>query len=197
MAQKTSYKKSPKAETALQNTKLQYVADVIENHFSSEDISLIKQGHHGHLYKKLGAHPVERSGQKGVYFAVWAPNAKSVAVIGDFNQWDKETHFLQSRKDSSGLWEGFIPQLKVGDYYKYFITSRLNNYAEEKIDPFAFSTEVPPKTASIVTDLEYQWNDAQWMASRTSDYTRKPMSVYEVHLGSWMKTKSGRFFELS
>ncbi|MGB4028403.1 MAG: 1,4-alpha-glucan branching enzyme, partial [Acetomicrobium sp.] len=136
----------------------------------------------------MGSHLVEADGEKGVYFAVWAPNASSVSVMGDFNDWSKETYYLRVRSDGSGIWEGFIPGLQEGARYKYHISSQYNNYKVDKGDPYAFFWEKPPKTASIVHDLSYQWNDERWMKNRTSRNSLKsPISIYEVHLGSWRR----------
>ena len=156
--------------------------------FSDFDISLFKAGKHYRLYEKLGAHLVEVNGIKGVYFAVWAPAAKNVAVIADFNHWQIKEHLLNVRWDNSGIWEGFIPEVQKGALYKYFITAHHNNIQTEKADPFALFCEKPPKTASIVWDLDYKWKDNNWMESR-KDFNNldKPYSVYEVHLGSWRK----------
>ena len=140
------------------------------------------------MYKVMGSHLVEADGEKGVYFAVWAPNASSVSVMGDFNDWSKETYYLRVRSDGSGIWEGFIPGLQEGARYKYHISSQYNNYKVDKGDPYAFFWEKPPKTASIVHDLSYQWNDERWMKNRTSRNSLKsPISIYEVHLGSWRR----------
>jgi 1,4-alpha-glucan branching enzyme len=155
---------------------------------TEHDIYLFKEGTHSRLYEKLGSHPAQIDGIEGVYFAVWAPNAESVSVIGDFNGWNRESHKLGVRWDSSGIWEGFIPGVKSGALYKYHIISRYNNFSVEKRDPFAFSSEIPPKTASVVWDLKYQWGDQAWMTERRkSNALNAPMSVYEVHLGSWRR----------
>lgn len=155
--------------------------------FTDFDIDLFKSGKHYKLYEKLGAHIVNNNGQHGVYFAVWAPNAKSVSVVGDFNFWDEASHPLMVRWDSSGIWEGFIPNLEHGVRYKYKIQSH-QNLVTEKADPFAFYCETPPNTASIVWDSQYKWKDKTWMQKR-ADFNSldKPFSVYEVHLGSWMR----------
>lgn len=125
------------------------------------DIYLFKEGTHCRLYEKLGAHPLE----DGVYFAVWAPNAIYVSVIGSFNGWNRDSNPLKLRNDGSGIWEGFVSGAKTGDLYKYFIVSK-SGYQAEKSDPFGFFFEVPPKTASIVWDLSYSWNDYEWMKKR-------------------------------
>ncbi len=155
---------------------------------TEHDIYLFKEGNHFHLYQKLGAHVVTMDGIEGTYFAVWAPNADSVSVIGDFNGWNRDEHKLAVRWDSSGIWEGFIPGLRQGTLYKYYVISKHNNFCVDKNDPFAVHTETPPKTASIVWDLEYAWQDQKWMKDRhQKNSLQAPMSVYEVHLGSWRR----------
>lgn len=155
---------------------------------TEHDIYLFREGSHGRLYEKLGAHPGVRDKEKGTFFSVWAPNAESVAVTGSFNNWEKGCDLLQPRNDSSGIWEGFIAGAKKGDSYKYHISSRYNGYKVEKSDPFAFYSETPPKTASVIWDHDYQWNDSDWMNERAAvNSLNKPFSVYEVHLGSWKR----------
>lgn len=155
---------------------------------TDHDIYLFKEGNHFQLYKKLGAHLVNHKGVEGTHFAVWAPNAASVSVIGNFNGWNREAHKLSVRWDSSGIWEGFIPLLKQGELYKFYIVSRENNYCVEKKDPFAFCNEIPPKTASVVWDLDYKWNDEKWLKERQArNGHQAPISIYEVHLGSWRR----------
>ncbi|MHB9155963.1 MAG: 1,4-alpha-glucan branching protein GlgB, partial [Endomicrobiales bacterium] len=127
-------------------------------------------------------------GVKGCFFAVWAPNAEKVSVIGDFNFWNRETHPLYARWDHSGIWEGFIPGIVKGNIYKYYIVSRVNNYRVEKGDPYALHWETPPKTGSIVWDLDYEWSDAEWMkVRREHNKLEAPFSIYEVHPGSWRR----------
>lgn len=156
--------------------------------FSDFDISLFKAGKHYQLYEKFGAHITEVNGEKGVYFAVWAPSAKMVSVIGDFNYWIEGEHPLNVRWDGSGIWEGFIPGVKKGDKYKYKIQSHNNDMRLEKADPYALKCEHPPNTASIVWDLDYKWKDKKHMSTRKDKNSLdKPYSVYEVHLGSWRK----------
>lgn len=156
--------------------------------FTDFDIDLFKAGKHFKLYEKLGAHLVEVNGVQGVYFAVWAPSAKSVSIIGDFNYWIEGQHQLQVRWDSSGIWEGFIPNVEKGTRYKYKILSNNNDITTEKADPFALYCEKPPQTASIIWDLDYKWKDASYMKSRKDkNALNKPFSVYEMHLGSWKK----------
>ncbi len=153
------------------------------------DLHLFSEGNHHRIYEKLGAHFTEIDGINGVYFAVWAPNARNVSVLGDFNYWDGRKH--QMRKGSTGVWELFIPEVAVGDSYKYEIKN-YDGHIYEKSDPYGFQQEVRPKTASIVTDLDsYQWNDADWMETRRhTDALTQPISVYEVHLGSWLNASS-------
>jgi 1,4-alpha-glucan branching enzyme len=157
------------------------------------DIYLFKAGRHFKLYEKLGSHIIEVNGQKGVYFAIWAPNANSVHVIGDFNGWNHYLHPLAPRWDHSGIFEGFIPKMQKGDVYKYFIISKVDNYSVEKADPFACFGETPPKTASIVEELSYVWHDDMWMQKQNKiNDVSSALSIYEMHIGSW-KRKDGRF----
>lgn len=155
---------------------------------TSHDIHFFKEGSHFRLYQKLGSHIITQDGVEGTYFAVMAPNAKHVFVIGDFNGWNRSSHPLALRWDGSGIWEGFIPNLKKGTLYKFFIVSRHNNYCVEKRDPFAFHCEVPPRTASIVWDLDYAWEDQEWMKTRKQhNALNAPMAIYELHFGSWKR----------
>ncbi|MDN5216739.1 1,4-alpha-glucan branching protein GlgB [Fulvivirgaceae bacterium BMA12] len=156
--------------------------------FTDFDINLFKSGKHFRLYEKLGAHVIDHDGQVGTYFAVWAPNAHKVSVIGGFNSWNAEEHVLNVRWDSSGIWEGFIPGVEPGNIYKYKIFSNENGQVLEKGDPFATLWEVPPKTASVVWDINYEWQDKSWMEKRAEhNALDKPFSVYEVHMGSWKR----------
>ncbi|MFB9080328.1 1,4-alpha-glucan branching protein GlgB [Flavobacterium procerum] len=162
--------------------------------FTDFDIELFKAGKHFRLYEKLGAHLIELDGVKGVYFAVWAPTASSVSVVGDFNYWTQDEHLLQVRWDSSGIWEGFIPNIDKGTLYKYKIKSHIDGTITEKADPFALYCEKPPHTASVVWDLSYDWKDEGWMQKRKNHNSLdKPYSVYEVHLGSWKRADHNRF----
>ncbi len=152
------------------------------------DIDLFKSGKHFRLFEKLGSHVVTHDGVKGTYFAVWAPSAKSVSVIGNFNFWVEGQHPLNVRWDSSGIWEGFIPAVGHGDLYKYKIHSSINDVKTEKADPYARFCEIPSKTASVVWDGSHKWQDKEWMAYRKNkNGLDKPYSVYELHLGSWKK----------
>jgi 1,4-alpha-glucan branching enzyme len=160
------------------------------DYITEHDIYLLKEGSHYRLYDKLGAHIMTIGGESGAFFALWAPNAENVSVTGDFNGWDRKSHTLNVRQDGSGIWEGFIPGIKEGDIYKYHVHSRYNNLQVDKGDPFAFYWEQPPKTASVVWDLDYKWNDSEWMADRNKyNSLNAPFSVYEVHLGSWKRVK--------
>ncbi|KRB53479.1 1,4-alpha-glucan branching protein GlgB [Flavobacterium sp. Root186] len=162
--------------------------------FTDFDIDLFKAGKHFKLYEKLGAHLIEVNGVKGVYFAVWAPTANSVSVVGDFNYWTQGEHLLNVRWDSSGIWEGFIPDVSKGALYKYKIQSNIDGIVTEKADPFALYCEKPPHTASVVWDLDYKWKDENWMQNRHQyNALDKPYSVYEVHLGSWKRAEHNRF----
>ena len=159
--------------------------------FSDLDIHLFRSGHHHRLYEKMGSHVLEVDGERGTYFAVWAPSARAVSVIGDFNGWNREAHPLASRWDSSGIWEGFVPGVGRGNLYKYVVVAA-DGSPLEKGDPFARAWEVPPKTASVVWDGEHAWRDDVWMAERAAHNSLDtPMSVYEVHLGSWRKRAGG------
>jgi len=154
---------------------------------TDQDLYLFNEGSHFRLHEKLGAHRMNQGGVEGTYFAVWAPDAKKVFVMGSFNDWQKETHPLRP-KGSSGIWEGFFPDVDKGSLYKYHIVGRASGYRVDKSDPFSFFNEIPPKTASIVWDLDYRWADRQWMESRRRyNSLDKPMSIYEVHLGSWKR----------
>ncbi|MDT0540882.1 1,4-alpha-glucan branching protein GlgB [Croceitalea sp. P059] len=167
---------------------------IVHSLFTDFDIDLFKSGKHFRLYEKLGSHLVEVDGQKGTYFAVWAPSAKNVSVVGNFNHWNKEEHQLNVRWDSSGIWEGFIPNIQHGEVYKYSIVSNNNDLVTEKADPFGRFCEHPPKTASIVWDAKYKWQDKKWMDIRENhNNLDKPYSVYEVHLGSWKRKNDNEF----
>lgn len=154
---------------------------------TNDDLYLFNEGSHFHLYEKLGSHPVVVNGVRGTYFAVWAPNAREVFVKGDFNNWQDYGHPL-TLKGHSGIWEGFIPGMTKGNLYKYRIINRDTGYTVEKADPVARSQELPPRTASVVWDSEYSWHDQEWMEKRDRyNSLHAPVSIYEVHLGSWMR----------
>jgi 1,4-alpha-glucan branching enzyme len=155
--------------------------------FTDDDLYLFNEGSHVRLYEKLGAHPMTFEGTDGTYFSVWAPDAEQVFVTGTFNDWEEASHPLHPRGES-GIWQGFLPGVGKGTLYKYHIRSRYNGYRVDKTDPFALFNEIPPKTASIVWDLEYAWGDQAWMANRRGrNALDAPMSAYEVHLGSWRR----------
>jgi 1,4-alpha-glucan branching enzyme len=152
-----------------------------------QDFHLFNEGTHNRLYEKLGAHLLTVDGVSGAYFAVWAPNAREVSVIGDFNSWEKRKYFLANR-GNSGIWDGFIGGLPAGSKYKFHILSAAHDYQVDKADPLAFHAETPPRTGSIVWDLNYDWHDNAWMEQRrNTNLFSRPMSIYEVHLGSWMR----------
>ncbi|MGE3525208.1 MAG: 1,4-alpha-glucan branching protein GlgB, partial [Gemmatimonadales bacterium] len=153
-----------------------------------QDIHLFNEGTHTRIWQKLGSHPGECDGRTGTWFAVWAPSAARVSVMGDFNGWNKDSHELAHR-GSSGIWEGFIPEITNGAVYKYHVVSREGNYQADKADPYAVHSESPPKTGSKVWTLDYEWGDTEWMTRRrTRQPLREPASIYEVHLGSWRRT---------
>ena len=154
--------------------------------FTDFDIELFKAGKHFRLYEKFGARSLTVDGEEGTYFAVWAPSAKAVSVIGDFNYWIESEHQLNVRWDESGIWEGFLPNVSMGSNYKYKIRSNYSDIVTEKADPFAFHNEHPPNTASVVYSDNFTWSDQQWMNSRAKHNSlAAPFSVYEVHLESW------------
>ena len=156
--------------------------------FTDFDIDLFKAGKHYRLYEKMGSHIIEVNDIEGTYFAVWAPSAKNVSVIGDFNFWVEGEHQLNVRWDGSGIWEGFIPNVGKGNIYKYKIQSSHNDIVVEKADPYAKLCEHPPKTASVVWEDNYNWSDKKWMKNRKKNNALDaPFSVYEVHLGSWKR----------
>src|SRR4051812_4701223 len=154
---------------------------------TDQDFYLFNEGSHRRLYEKLGAHPQVVDGVAGTNFAVWAPNAQDVYVTGGFNGWNKTSHRMQSR-GGSGIWELFVPRVNQGDSYKFHVESRYHGYRVDKADPFAFHAETPPHTASIVWNLDYKWQDGEWMGSRGPRHSlHAPMSIYEIHLGSWRR----------
>ncbi|MEW6746633.1 MAG: 1,4-alpha-glucan branching protein GlgB [Planctomycetota bacterium] len=166
---------------------------------TDHDIYLFKQGSHFRVFDKLGAHLLERDGARGVKFAVWAPNAAEVSVIGDFNGWRAGAHPLTARPDGSGIWETFVPGVGAGALYKYHLVSHYGPYTVRKADPVAFRSETPPNTASIVWDLAYQWGDSEWMQARAHSPRPldEPWAIYEVHLGSWRRVPAESYRSLT
>lgn len=162
--------------------------------FSDFDLHLFGQGKHYDIYEKMGAHPYTVNGVSGVNFAVWAPNARGVSVIGDFNNWDRNAHPMHLRHSDLGVWECFIPGLQVGIRYKYAIFSHYNNYMVDKIDPYGFAAEFRPNTANIVADIhQHSWEDGAWLQQREQHQRLgSPISIYEVHLGSWRRVLERR-----
>jgi 1,4-alpha-glucan branching enzyme len=157
---------------------------------TDHDIYLFKEGSHSRLYEKLGSHCMTVDGVPGALFAVWAPNAEQVSVTGDFNDWNGSSHQLAARWDGSGIWEGFIPGVGNGSLYKYHIESKQRGYSVDKGDPYAFVWELSHKTgsASVVWDLAHQWRDQDWMKDRRqANALDAPLSVYEMHIGSWRR----------
>ncbi len=156
---------------------------------SDLDLHLFREGSHTRLYERLGAHPETRDGSPGCRFAVWAPNAHAVSVMGDFNGWHRHSHWLRQIHAGSGIWEGFVPGARLGQHYKFHIESALHGYKVDKADPFAFAAEIAPATGSVIAALDYAWNDADWMARRQqANALDAPQAVYEVHLGSWRRS---------
>jgi 1,4-alpha-glucan branching enzyme len=167
------------------------------NLLTDDDLFLFNEGSHLRLYDKLGAHTLPVDGGWGTHFAVWAPNADFVSVLGDFNGWDPGRHPLRPR-GSSGIWAGFLPGVGKGALYKYHVASPVGGYRIDKTDPFALFSEIEPKTASIVWDLHYEWGDGDWLARRASTGGHgHPVSIYEVHLGSWMRVPEEGYRSLS
>jgi 1,4-alpha-glucan branching enzyme len=156
--------------------------------FTDYDIHLFKEGNAFKLHEKFGAHRMRVDSQQGVYFSVWAPNAVRVSVVGEFNKWDPQSHPLAIRWDGSGIWEGFIPGIQKGSLYKFHIVSKNRKYKVDKGDPFGLFWETSPRTATVVWDLDYEWGDADWMKNRKEcNDLNAPVSIYEVHLGSWRR----------
>ncbi|HCN85122.1 MAG TPA: 1,4-alpha-glucan branching protein GlgB [Sphingobacteriaceae bacterium] len=165
-----------------------YAAVIAISRFTDFDLSLFRSGKHYKLYEKFGSHVMQHDGATGTYFAVWAPNAQRVSVIGNFNGWNRNSHTLFVRWDGSGIWEGFIPNTGNGEIYKYFIESHSGEELE-KGDPFALRWEEPPLTASVIWDTWYEWKDKEWMSGRKKNNSLdSPYSVYEVHFGSWARS---------
>jgi 1,4-alpha-glucan branching enzyme len=170
-AKKSSGKRSPRAP----------------RRFTDDDFYLFHEGTHFRLYDKLGAHPGKHEGRDGVFFGVWAPGARSVSVVGDFNGWDPKADPL-ARPGRSGVWEGFVPDAGPGAMYKYHVVSKAEKLTVDKADPFAFHAQTPPETASLVRSLNYDWGDSDWMASRAArNALDAPMAIYELHLGSFRR----------
>jgi 1,4-alpha-glucan branching enzyme len=164
---------------------------------SEQDLYLFNEGTHHRLYTKLGAHPETVDGRPGTRFAVWAPDAERLSVVGDFNDWQPDRHPMRAR-GASGLWETFIPDLRRGTRYKFHVASKHRGFRADKTDPFGFHHEVAPQTASVVWDLDYAWNDGQWMGSRAArNSLNAPISIYEVHIGSWRRKPEEGFRSLT
>ena len=153
---------------------------------TDQDVYLFNEGSNYRIYEKLGAHQISGN-QPGVCFSVWAPNAREVSIIGEFNEWNTHSHPLRAR-GTSGIWEGFIPGIDKGTLYKFHVRSNQHGFVADKTDPFGVYHEKAPRTASIVWDLDYQWGDQDWMTNRAAkDSLQAPISIYEVHIGSWMR----------
>ncbi len=183
--------KSKISKKAINTDVAETEVDIVENlnEFITEyDIYLFREGKHFSLHEKLGAHVIEHKNTRGTFFAVWAPNAEYVSVVGNFNGWQKDANSMKLREDESGIWEAFLPAIEKGEAYKYFIRSKYGNYEVEKADPVGFYSEQPPKTASVVWEYNYNWNDNNWMKNRKhSNALDSPFSVYELHLESWRR----------
>jgi 1,4-alpha-glucan branching enzyme len=165
---------------------------------TQQDIYLFKEGTLYRAYEKLGSHLDVVNGEPGARFAVWAPNAEAVSVIGDFNGWNRDANALRPRGDESGIWETFVPGIGSGTIYKYHVRSRVGGYHVDKADPFAVACEIPPKTASVVWDLAYDWNDTEWSRNNARiNALDAPWSIYEVHLGSWRRVPEDQNRSLS
>ena len=161
---------------------------IVHSLFSDMDIYLFRSGKHYRLYEKMGSHLMTVDGIDGCYFAVYAPMAEKLCVVGDFNNWRGDEHMLLPRWDGSGIWEGFIPGVKKGDVYKYKIFPYNFGRIRMKADPYAIKTEKPPLTGSVVWAMQHEWKDSNWMQKRaTTNALNQPHSVYELHFGSWMR----------
>ncbi|MFM7115184.1 MAG: 1,4-alpha-glucan branching enzyme, partial [Planctomycetota bacterium] len=163
---------------------------IAESFLGEMDMHLFGEARHYRLYERLGAHPRTVDGLNGVNYVVWAPNARSINVIGSFNDWTPGQASMR-KHSPSGLWEVFVPGSKVGDVYKFRLEDA-QGHIVDKCDPFAFTGEVVPRSASIVTNLsDYQWGDKEWVAKRAQgDSAQRPISIYEVHLGSWRQDRN-------
>ena len=161
---------------------------VLQSTLSEFDLYLIGEGTHDRAYERLGAHLAEVAGQRGVQFAVWAPNAERVSVVGEFNNWNPESTPMRLHREA-GVWEKFLPDIGSGTRYKYHVESRYGAYKVDKADPYGFWAEIRPQTASRVWDLDsYSWEDQSWMSERARNNSLDaPISIYEVHLGSWRR----------
>ena len=191
-AKKTAAKKTPaKKPAALKKIAAATLPDEGKVYVSNDDAYWFGNGTHYQIYKKLGCHPSEENGQKGMFFAVWAPNAKAVHVVGTFNGWNEEQHPM-TKFNEGGIWTLFIPGIGEGELYKYCITTA-NGTKKYKADPYGNWSEMRPGTASRTVDLTgYKWGDTRWMKARASkDPNREPLAVYECHIGSWMKHPDG------
>jgi 1,4-alpha-glucan branching enzyme len=178
-SRKTTAAPKPRASKAL-------AADDLPPTVSDLDRHLFGEGKHEEIYKKLGAHVTKLGRTKGVAFAVWAPHAASVSVVGDFNAWDANAHRMRLL-GNSGVWELFIPKLEPGMLYKFQIRSA-SGFTFLKADPYAQHAETPPDTSSIIYESKYKFRDAKWMNARVGrEHFRKPLSIYEVHFGSWRR----------
>src|ERR1700721_3692316 len=154
---------------------------------TDQDLYLFNEGSNYRMYEKMGAHLATRTGEAGAVFSVWAPNARSVSVVGSFNEWASKANPLSPR-GSSGIWEGFLPGVRRGALYKFHIESQRHGFHVDKAAPLGLFHEKPPRTASVVWDLDYQWGDHDWMERRAGrNSLRAPHPIYEVHLGSWMR----------
>ena len=161
--------------------------------FGDVDIHLFHEGTHYRLYDRLGAHPASRLGKRGYIFSVWAPHALGVSVIGEFNGWRHDSHPLK-RLGDSGVWEGFIPGVEPGMCYKYRVVPASSQRPFDKADPMAFAAETPPATASVTWDSAYAWQDSSWMRERNqSNRLDAPITIYELHPGSWKRADGDRF----
>lgn len=162
--------------------------------FSDYDIHLFKEGRHFNLWEKFGAHVMQQKNAAGVYFSVWAPNASSVFVYGDFNDWHETEFELKARWDDSGIYEGFVPGVAAGNLYKFIIHHPGSEEPLLKADPYARKAEAAPGTASIVVESTYKWKDKNWIRNRNKFNYTNALSIYEVHPGSWGRNTDGNFF---
>lgn len=168
-------------------------SETLSNFITDVDLHLFNEGSHLRLYNVLGAHPLQRQGMSATFFAVWAPNAEWVSVVGDFNDW-AGTGFALASQGQSGIWAGVVPNVGPGALYKYRIMPRKRDRWIDKADPVGFFHEVPPRTGSVVWDLDYDWHDQEWLARRQPNQNlERPVSIYEVHLGSWMRGEGGQY----